>query len=113
MGVLEIASYIVTASIGGFALLRILNDSRKNLCSVILNAMLGGTLFTILNIMGLKIALNFITGGIILLLGVPGVVLKNWLGHSDIHITLDTYAHVFSKMDNEAINKFDDYIDEL
>ena len=45
--------------------------------------------------------------------GVPGVVLKNWLGHSDIHITLDTYAHVFSKMDNEAINKFDDYIDEL
>ena len=75
MGVLEIDFYIVTESIGGFALLRILNDSRKNLCSVILNAMLGGTLFTILNIMGLKIALNFITGGIILLLGVPGVVL--------------------------------------
>lgn len=75
MGVLGIASYVVTATIGGFALLRILNDSRKNLCSVIINALLGGTLFAILNIMGISIALNFITGGIILLLGVPGVVL--------------------------------------
>ena len=45
--------------------------------------------------------------------GVTAVVLKNWLGHSDIHMTIDIYADVFSKMDNDAMEKFDNYIDEL
>ena len=45
--------------------------------------------------------------------GVTAVVLKNWLGHSDIHMTIDVYADVFSKMDNDAMEKFDNYIDEL
>lgn len=30
--------------------------------------------------------------------GVPPIVLKNWLGHKDIQITLDSYAEVFDKM---------------
>ena len=44
---------------------------------------------------------------------VPAVVLKNWLGHADIHITLDTYADVFNSMHNDSISKLDDYISKL
>lgn len=41
---------------------------------------------------------------------IPAVVLKKWLGHTDIHITLDTYADVFDSMYNDSINKLDNYI---
>ncbi|MBR1762951.1 MAG: site-specific integrase [Eubacterium sp.] len=44
---------------------------------------------------------------------IPAVVLKNWLGHTDIHVTLDTYADVFSNMHNESILKLDSYINNL
>lgn len=73
MGVIEITSFIVTVSLGGVALIRIFNESRKNICSIIVNILLGGTLFAILNIIGVRIDLNLITGGIIAFLGVPGV----------------------------------------
>lgn len=42
---------------------------------------------------------------------VPPMVLKKWLGHTNIHITLDTYADVFERMHNTAIERFDEYID--
>ena len=45
--------------------------------------------------------------------GVPPVVLKTWLGHKDIHTTLDTYTDVFKKMDTHSINIFDDYINKM
>lgn len=41
--------------------------------------------------------------------GVPAVVLKNWMGHTNIHITLDTYADVFNRMNNNAMKKVEDY----
>ena len=41
---------------------------------------------------------------------VPPVVLKTWLGHTDIHITLDTYADVFNGMHNSAISKLNNYV---
>ena len=44
---------------------------------------------------------------------IPAVVLKNWLGHTDIHVTLDTYADVFSSMHNESILKLDNLINNL
>lgn len=72
---LEITSFIITLSIGGVALLRIINDSRKNICSIIMNIMLGGALFAIINLMGFSIKLNLITGSIITFLGVPGIIL--------------------------------------
>lgn len=71
----EITSFLVTISIGGIALLRILRDSMGNICSVILNIMFGGALFAMLNIMGFSITLNLFSGCIIVFLGVPGVVL--------------------------------------
>jgi len=81
---IEIVSFIITASIGGIAFLRILNESRKNLFSIFINIILGGSLFILLNTIGFSITLNYITGSIITLLGIPGigllVILKIILG---------------------------------
>lgn len=45
--------------------------------------------------------------------GIPAVVLKTWLGHKDIHVTLDTYTDVFKEMDHNAVEKLDQYIDAM
>lgn len=45
--------------------------------------------------------------------GVPAIVLKNWLGHTDIHVTLDTYSDVFDRMNLGAISKFDELMKEV
>ena len=45
--------------------------------------------------------------------GISAVVLKNWLGHKDIHMTLDIYTDVFSSMNNGALEMFDDYVDQM
>lgn len=42
--------------------------------------------------------------------GVQAVVLKDWLGHKDIHVTLDTYAKVFKSLHNSEITKMDGYM---
>lgn len=39
--------------------------------------------------------------------GVPAIVLRDWMGHSRISVTLDTYADVFSGMNNDAMRKFE------
>ena len=44
---------------------------------------------------------------------VPPVVLKNWLGHTDIHVTLDTYADVFDSMHHNSIEKLDSLMDSI
>lgn len=45
--------------------------------------------------------------------GIPAIVLKNWLGHTNIHVTLDTYADVFNRMNFTAIDRLDNYIDTI
>lgn len=40
-------------------------------------------------------------------------MLKGWLGHKDIHVTLDTYADVFDRMEFGEMAKFDSYIDTV
>ena len=45
--------------------------------------------------------------------GIPAIVLKSWLGHRDIHVTLDTYSDVFSRMNHKSLDLFNRYIDEL
>lgn len=45
--------------------------------------------------------------------GVPPVVLKTWLGHTNIHITLDTYADVFNRMNFAATEKLDSYLQDM
>ena len=45
--------------------------------------------------------------------GVQPVVLKTWLGHSNIHITLDMYTDVFDSLNNKAVGDFDKYLDTM
>lgn len=45
--------------------------------------------------------------------GVQPVVLKTWLGHTNIHMTLDIYSDVFDKMDFGALEKFDSLIEAI
>lgn len=45
--------------------------------------------------------------------GVPAVVLKKWLGHTDINITLDTYADVFDRMNHTSVRRFETMMDEI
>ena len=45
--------------------------------------------------------------------GIQPVVLKGWLGHTNIHVTLDTYADVFDRMNLGAISKFEEYMDKV
>lgn len=42
--------------------------------------------------------------------GIEALVLKEWLGHTNIHITLDTYSDVFNRMHDDAMEKFEKYI---
>ena len=39
--------------------------------------------------------------------GVSAEVLRKWLGHKNIHMTLDTYADVFSSLHNKSIERFE------
>ena len=45
--------------------------------------------------------------------GIPPVVLKTWLGHTNIHITLDTYSDVFDRMNFDSMDKFDAFMECL
>lgn len=45
--------------------------------------------------------------------GVDPTVLRDWLGHTDIHVTLDTYADVFLNMNKEAMDKFVSYTETI
>ena len=45
--------------------------------------------------------------------GVPAIVLKKWLGHTDINITLDTYADVFDRLNHSSVLRFEKMIDEI
>jgi integrase len=42
--------------------------------------------------------------------GVDAVVLKQWMGHTKISITLDTYTDVFASLQNTAMTTMNDYI---
>lgn len=42
--------------------------------------------------------------------GVSAVVLKTWLGHTDIHVTLDTYSDVFDRLNHKSVSQFEEYI---
>ena len=44
---------------------------------------------------------------------VQAVVLKKWMGHTDIHVTLDTYADVFDGLNNNSINLLQNYMDSI
>ena len=43
--------------------------------------------------------------------GVKPVVLKNWLGHTNIHITLDTYADVYGSLNSASMEQLEKYLE--
>ena len=45
--------------------------------------------------------------------GVEAVVLKKWMGHTDIHMTLDIYADVFDSMHNNSISKLEEHMNTI
>lgn len=44
--------------------------------------------------------------------GVPPLVLKEWLGHTSINITLNTYADVFDRMNLSSVTKYEKLIEK-
>ena len=38
------------------------------------------------------------------------IVLKNWLGHRDIHTTLDTYTDVFNNLHYDSLGALNIYM---
>ena len=74
IGIETISAYAV----GIFILLVIVNmilRSAKRMTIILINTLFGGALFIILNILGMKLAVNAVTVGAVGLLGVPGVIL--------------------------------------
>lgn len=41
------------------------------------------------------------------------VVLKTWLGHTDIHITLDIYSDVFDGLNHNSISMLDNHLEAM
>lgn len=74
MGIETISAYAVAIFII-LVLINLMLKSARRMSMIIINGILGGALFIMLNILGMKLAVNFITIGIIGLLGVPGVIL--------------------------------------
>lgn len=44
---------------------------------------------------------------------IPPVTLKNWLGHTNIHITLDVYSDVYDRMTFKSIAKYEILMDKV
>lgn len=42
--------------------------------------------------------------------GVQPVVLKNWLGHTNIHITLDTYADIYGSLNSASLDQLVEHL---
>lgn len=45
--------------------------------------------------------------------GISPYVLKAWMGHTDIHITLDTYADIFARINQKSVSQFNTYIENV
>lgn len=43
--------------------------------------------------------------------GVKPVVLKNWLGHTNIHVTLDTYADIYGSLNSASLDQLEKHLE--
>lgn len=74
VGIETISAYVVA----GFLLIVIVNfmlKSMRRMSVIIINVILGGAFFVILNILGMNLTINAITVALIGLLGIPGVII--------------------------------------
>ena len=74
VGIETISAYAIMGFIA-LALINIMLKSVRRMSIIIINVLLGGAMFIILNILGMKLTVNIFTVSAIGLLGIPGVVL--------------------------------------
>ena len=74
MGLETLSAYVVAGFLG-ISILKMMVNSLKRMSNIIINILFGGTLFVILNILGIKLAVNMISILLTSLLGIPGVFL--------------------------------------
>lgn len=72
---MDVISTYVILGFGGIVIIATMIKSIKKISTLIINSLIGGTLFVILNILGLNLPVNIVTILITALLGVPGVIL--------------------------------------
>ena len=71
----QISAVIIMILIGMFSVVRTVIDIKNNKWMIFTNILFGGSLFTIINLLGFSTTLNILTGTIITLYGAMGVVL--------------------------------------
>lgn len=69
-----IATYVMLGFIG-IVIIATMLKSIKKISTIIINSLIGGTVFIILNILGLNLPVNIVTILLTALLGIPGVIL--------------------------------------
>lgn len=69
-----IATYVILGFVG-IVIIATMLKSIKKISTIIVNSLIGGTLFIILNILGLNLPVNIFSIIFVALLGVPGVML--------------------------------------
>lgn len=68
-----IATYVILGFVG-IVIIATMLKSIKKISTIIVNSLIGGTLFIILNILGLNLPVNIFSIIFVALLGVPGVM---------------------------------------
>lgn len=69
-----IATYVILGFVGSVIIATMLKSIKK-ISTIIVNSLIGGTIFIILNILGLNLPVNIFSIIFVALLGVPGVML--------------------------------------
>lgn len=67
--------YGILGGLGGISLIKSISEKKSVILVILINSILGGILYTLLNLIGMSINLNIITASCIGILGVPGVLL--------------------------------------
>ena len=67
--------YGILGGLGGISLIKSISEKKSIILVILINSILGGILYTLLNLIGMSINLNIITASCIGILGVPGMLL--------------------------------------
>ncbi len=67
--------YGILGGLGGISLIKSISEKKSVILVILINSILGGILYTLLNLIGMSINLNIITASCIGILGFPGMLL--------------------------------------
>lgn len=71
----NVMTYSILGILGGFSLIKSVSAKRNVIYTFFMNSILGGSLYILLNLIGMNIPMNIIVGSCIGILGAPGVAL--------------------------------------